>query len=167
MKKVRYLFILLCSVTLLAGCTTRSQSGRVYTQDQPKMAHTVLLGTVTRVEAVTIEGNRGLGTLGGGKGSALMAVGGAVAGAVAGSMAEKEITTKDALEIEVRLDSGIIQLVVQETGEAFDVGDRVRVVKGAMAHLGSGIENQHARLSGVKRMVRSRHSTGVKRLNFG
>jgi len=131
MKKVRYLFILLCSVTLLAGCTTRSQSGRVYTQDQPKMAHTVLLGTVTRVEAVTIEGEPGgLGTLGGGKGSALMAVGGAVAGAVAGSMAEKEITTKDALEIEVRLDSGIIQLVVQETGEAFDVGDRVRVVKG-------------------------------------
>ncbi len=144
MKKGRYFFILLCSVTLLAGCTTRSQSGRVYTQDQAKMAHTVLLGTVTRVEAVTIEGTPGaLGTfgggvaggilgstIGGGKGSALMAVGGAVAGAVGGSMAEKKITTKEALEIEVQLDNGVIQLVVQEPDETFNVGDRVRVVKG-------------------------------------
>lgn len=145
MGKVRYFLIFLCCVSLLAGCASRSQSGKVYTQGQAKMTHTVELGTVTRVESVTIEGTQsGAGTIGGGvvggilgsmvgggKGSALMAVGGAVAGAVGGSMAEKKITTKQALEIEVQLDTGGIQLVVQETDEVFAVGDRVRLVKGS------------------------------------
>jgi len=145
MKIISRFLILLFCISLLAGCASNRQSGKVYTQNQAKMSHTVVLGTVTRIEAVTIEGSKsGLGAvgggvaggvvgsmLGGGKGSVLMAVGGAVAGAVGGSMAEEKITTKDALEIEVKLDTGGIQLVVQEPDEAFAIGDRVRIVSGA------------------------------------
>jgi outer membrane lipoprotein SlyB len=145
MKIISQLLVLLCSVSLLVGCASRSQSAKVYTQDQAKMSHSVVLGTVTRIEAVTIEGSKsGVGTVGGGvaggvlgsmvgggKGSILMAVGGAVAGAVGGSLAEEKITEKNALEIEVQLDTGGIQLVVQEPDEEFAIGDRVRIVKGA------------------------------------
>jgi len=135
---------LLICFALLGGCATRSQSGKVYTQQQSRIMHTVLYGTVLRAEPVTIEGTQsGLGTvgggvaggilgstIGGGKGSALAAVGGVIAGAVVGSLAEKEVTARQALEIEVQIDGGGILLIVQEADESFAVGDRVRVVKG-------------------------------------
>lgn len=144
MKGIHWLVVLLCGFSLLAGCTTQSKSGKVYTQEQARVSHSVMYGTVQRVEPVTIEGVKtGVGavgggvvggiagsTVGGGKGSALMAVGGAIAGAVAGSLVEEKATTRAGVELEVHLEGGGILLVVQAADETFAVGDRVRVVQG-------------------------------------
>ena len=69
-------------------------------------------------------------TFGGGKGSTLAAAGGAIAGGLAGSKVEKNVTTKIGVEIEVELDNGAIQVIVQEKDDEYRVGDRIRIVKG-------------------------------------
>ena len=53
---------------------------------------------------------------------------GAVAGGLAGSAVEENVTKKNALEITVKLDSGKMIAVVQEMGENFYPGERVRVL---------------------------------------
>jgi len=145
MRKIGTVLLLsVFSAVLLVACMPESRSGKVYTQDQARTAQSVFYGTVLRVEEVTIEGTQsGGGTVAGGamggvlgsavgsgKGAAISTVGGAIAGAVAGSAAEKKLTTKAGLEIEVEVDNGEIILVVQEKDDVYSVGDRVRIVKG-------------------------------------
>lgn len=136
--------LLFIGTLFLVGCAPPSQSGKVYTQGQARTTQQVFYGTILRVEEVTIEGSQsGAGaigggvlggvlgsTVGGGKGSTIAAVGGAIAGGLAGSAVEKNVTTKVGVEIEVELDSGEIQLIVQEKDDEYRVGDRVRIVKG-------------------------------------
>ena len=61
--------------------------------------------------------------------SIVTAVIGAVAGGLAGSAAEEVVTRKDALEITVKLDGGALVAIVQEADEAFQPGDKVRIVE--------------------------------------
>ena len=56
---------------------------------------------------------------------------GAVAGGIAGSAVEEHVTKKNALEITVKLDGGQLIAVVQEMGEYFRPGERVRVLSGS------------------------------------
>lgn len=133
---------LLILLSLVASCAS-SRSGSVYTRDQARKAQTVLTGVVTHVRSVLIEGTKTpVGTVAGGavggvagssvgdgKGKTLMTVIGAVAGGVAGSAVEEGLTRKEGLEITVDLDNGTTIAVVQEADEAFEVGDRVRVLK--------------------------------------
>lgn len=137
--------LIIISVLLLPGCAPQSQSGRVYTQGQARTTQQVFYGTILRVEEVTIEGSQsGAGAIGGavvggllgsmvggGKGSTLAAAGGAIAGGLAGSKVEKNVTTKIGVEIEVELDNGAIQVIVQEKDDDYRIGDRIRIVKGA------------------------------------
>lgn len=139
----------LASLTVLAlaaalgGCAT-SRSGDVYTRDEALREQSVRFGVVEQVRPVTIEGTRsgvgaaagavagGIGgsTVGHGSGSAAAAVVGAVVGGVAGQAIEEGTTKRGAMEITVRLDSGQIIAVVQETTETFKPGDQVRIVSG-------------------------------------
>jgi len=56
---------------------------------------------------------------------------GSIAGAVASNAIESGVAIRDGLEITVRLDSGALRAIDQQTtGETFQAGDRVRVLSG-------------------------------------
>lgn len=136
--RITYLILL---TFFLGGCAS-SLSGDVYSRDQARREMTVRLGVVQTVREVRLEGTRsGTGTLaggaiggvagsniGGGKGQIVGAIIGAVAGGIAGSAAEEKLTQKNALEITVKLDNGQTIAIVQEAGEVFHPGERVRVL---------------------------------------
>ena len=139
MKAISLLFV---CFALLAGCAS-SKSGDVYTRDQARREQTIRMGVVESVREVLMEGTKsGVGTiaggaiggiagstLGGGKGSAVTAVIGAVVGGLAGAAVEEGVTRKQALEVTVKLDSGQMLAIVQESDPAeFRPGDRVRIL---------------------------------------
>ncbi len=125
----------------LAGCGTR-QSGDVYNQGEAGREQTVRFATIDSVRTVAVAGNRsGVGTVAGGviggiagsevghgKGSAVGAVLGGVGGMVAGEAIEEGATRKDGQEITVRLDNGELRAIVQQGGDAFKPGERVRLL---------------------------------------
>jgi outer membrane lipoprotein SlyB len=55
---------------------------------------------------------------------------GAVAGGIAGAAIEEGVTRKKGLEITVQLESGRTLAITQEADEAFNPGERVRVLYG-------------------------------------
>jgi outer membrane lipoprotein SlyB len=134
--------ILCVALTLLLASCAASRSGEVYSRDQARQAHAVEMGIVEQVKEVKIEGTRsGVGAVGGGvaggvlgstvgsgRGSTIAAVVGALGGAAAGAATEEQITKADGLEILVRLDSGRLVAVVQESDVWFSPGDRVQVL---------------------------------------
>ena len=130
-------------LTLLLGACASSNSGSVYSRDDARKTQTVRTGVVESVRQVKLEGTKSpIGTVAGaavggiagssigeGKGSSIGAVIGAVVGGLAGSAAEEMMTRKDALEITVKLDGGGLTAVVQEAGEQFKAGDKVRLIE--------------------------------------
>lgn len=140
----RCLPLALVLATLLAGCAG-TKSGDTYSRDQARQEMTVRMGIVESVRTVTLEGSKsGVGTgagaivggvagssVGRGKGQIVGAVLGAVAGGMAGHAIEGGTTTKDALEITVKMDNGQLIAIVQEGNASdFRAGDRVRVISG-------------------------------------
>ena len=79
-------------------------------------------------------GWRGLGAvasaIGGGRGSIVTAVIGAVAGGLLGSATEEGLTRTQGVEITVREDDGSMRAYVQavQENEIFRIGDRVRIM---------------------------------------
>jgi len=142
MKKIHFLLVA-GMVIALGGCAS-SKSGDVYTRDQTRQQMIVKMGVVESVRPVKIEGTKtaigpaagavvgGIAgsSVGGGKGSAVAAVLGSVAGGVVGAAAEEGFTREDGVEITVRLENGQVIAVVQEAGETFQAGDRVRILEG-------------------------------------
>lgn len=147
MFKIKFLAVLSLFLlsTVLSACTQSSRSGNVYSRDQARVTHSVYYGTIQRVEDVVIEGDsEGLGTLaggamggalgsgvGGGSGKTIAVVGGAILGGLVGSATEKEISTRQGVELEVKLDNGEILAIVQEKDTEYRVGDHVRVLRDA------------------------------------
>jgi outer membrane lipoprotein SlyB len=143
MKVSKLLLVAFVSVFLMA-CAS-SNSGSVYKRDDARKVQTVKTGIVESVRTVKLEGTKSpVGTvaggaiggiagssIGSGRGSAIAAVIGAVAGGLAGAATEEVVTRKDALEITVKLDGGAMIAIVQEADEAFQPGDRVRIVENA------------------------------------
>src|SRR6266480_4160216 len=105
----------------LAGCATH-ESANVYDKHEAGREQVVRFATVESVRKVTIQG--GQSGIGGAAGGVL----GGVAGGVAGNAIEEKMTSKDALEITVRLDSGELRAIVQEADVAFTPGQRVRLL---------------------------------------
>lgn len=146
--KLLGLLSLFLLATVLSGCVQDSRSGNVYSRDQARVTHSVYYGTILRVEDVVIEGrSEGLGTVaggamggvlgstvGGGSGRAIGAVGGAILGGLAGAAAEKELTTRQGVELEVELDNGELLAIVQEKDSEYRIGDRVRVLRDAQGN---------------------------------
>ena len=140
MKLLKIATLILASLILTACASSRS--GDVYTREQARREMSVRLGVIESVREVQMEGTHtgagtlagaGIGgvagsTLGNGRGSVVGAIVGAVAGGIAGSAIEDKVTRKNALEITVRLDNGQMIAVVQEMGEVFHPGERVRVL---------------------------------------
>ena len=125
----------------LAACIAH-ESANVYSKHEAGREQTVRMATVDSVRKVVLEGSQsGVGgaaggavggiagsQVGHGAGSNVAAVLGAVAGGVAGNALEHKATTKDALEITVRLDSGEMRAIVQEADQQFVPGQRVRLL---------------------------------------
>ncbi|MFH1243158.1 MAG: hypothetical protein V1689_12455 [Pseudomonadota bacterium] len=131
-------------ILLMAGGCASSRSGKAYSRDEARKAHTVEMGTVEKVGEVEIEGTKSAvgvvagGVLGGavgstighGSGSVIAATVGAIAGGVAGGAVEEQSTRTKGLEITIKLDTGKRVVIVQEADEAFKAGDRVSVLTG-------------------------------------
>ena len=142
---IGYLFVIPAGLMMLAGCMPESRAGNVYSRDQARTSHSVNYGTILRVDTVTIEGTQtGAGTvaggamggalgsaIGSGTGRTIATVGGAILGGIAGSAAEKGVTTSEGVELEVELDSGELLVIVQEKDAAYQVGDRIRILRDA------------------------------------
>jgi outer membrane lipoprotein SlyB len=125
----------------LAGCMTH-ELANVYDKHEAGREQTVRMATIEQVRKVQIAGSQsGLGAAAGGavggiagsgvgegRGSSAAAVLGAVAGGVAGNVLESKATTKEAYEITVRLDSGELRAIVQESDVALTPGQRVRLL---------------------------------------
>ncbi len=125
-----------------AGCATQSSSSDVYYSGQAQREQIVRFGTVESVRQVAIQRqDNGVGTLGGaavggvagsavgsGRGSIIGAIVGAVAGGLAGNAVENNANRRPGYELTVRLDNGEMRAIVQEADEAFQPGDRVRIL---------------------------------------
>jgi len=100
------------------------------------------LGVVENVRPIVFQGPyTGLGALSGaalggwagsgigaGSGNAAAIVGGVLIGSMIGGAAEAEAAKRPGVEVTVRLDTGRMIAVVQDAGEAFAQGDRIRVM---------------------------------------
>ena len=129
------------ALCFLAGCAT-APPGTTYDRSDLNQPQRVEYGEVVMVRLVEIEGERSpigiaaggyLGYLlgneiGAGAGQEIARVAGALAGAVVGSQAEKELRDDVAYELTVELDTGETIVVVQDTDEYMEQGDRVRVI---------------------------------------
>jgi outer membrane lipoprotein SlyB len=138
---MKTLILITLSAAALVGCATR-ESANVYSRHEAGREQTIRMATVESVRKVTLEGSRsGVGAAAGGavggiagsgvgqnRGAAIAGVLGAVGGGVLGNMAEEKATSKDALEITVKLDSGEMRAIVQEADLELKPGDRVRLL---------------------------------------
>jgi outer membrane lipoprotein SlyB len=141
MNGVKSFLFALTAACSLAGCITH-ESANVYSKHEAGREQTVRMATVDSVRKVMLEGSQsGVGAAAGGAiggisgsqvghgaGSSVAAVLGSVAGGVAGNVLEHKATSKDALEITVKLDSGEMRAIVQEADQPFTPGQRVRLL---------------------------------------
>ena len=140
---MKRLFLTLTSVVvLLAGCASAPWDDDAGTRRPPQQAEQKeYAGVVEGVRDVEVDSTRtgvdpAVGavfggaagsSVGRGRGSTVGGVVGTVAGAVIGEAAA-QTGTQPGLEITVRLDEGRVIAVTQPADEAFQPGDRVRVI---------------------------------------
>lgn len=126
-----------------ASCAQDTLTGDTYSRGEAGHAQNVRSGRITSIRHVKIEGGNVAGALvgagaggvlgnqiGGGSGRTAATVGGALLGGLAGSHIQQNVTSRQGIEIQVRLDKGGSISIVQEVNprESFEVGDRVRVM---------------------------------------
>jgi outer membrane lipoprotein SlyB len=70
--------------------------------------------------------------IGAGRGNTVATAIGAVGGAVAGNEVEKRVKATKAYEVTVRLDDGSSHVVSEQSASAWQPGDRVKIVSGAL-----------------------------------
>lgn len=143
LKRGMVLSILLAIATV-AGCATSGLGGGDYSRGQTRGEQSVRLGVVEQVRKVKIDGTRtgtgaaagavlgGVGgsAAGGGRGQVVTTIAGAIVGGIVGQAAENAGTSKDGVEVTIKLESGKLIAITQEADEQFNVGDRVRVLSG-------------------------------------
>ncbi|MBC3862582.1 hypothetical protein H8K32_10760 [Undibacterium jejuense] len=131
------------AVALLSACSTPSNSGSVYRANQAQSEQTVRMAYVDSIRNVMIDkGQTGVGTvagaalggiaagsnIGGGNGAIAAGIVGALAGGIIGQKVENNMSHKPGLEITVRLDNGEMKAITQDADEAFNIGERVRLL---------------------------------------
>ena len=125
----------------LVGCSSTPSSG-TYEKTQAGTLQNVQYGTVTGVRNVLIENaESGVGTIaggviggvaggevGGGRGRVVASVLGSVLGGVIGSKIDKNVQTKQGIEVTIRLRDGNTVAISQLADEKFRTGDSVKVL---------------------------------------
>lgn len=140
MKKI---LVVLMMAVFLTACGA-GNTNTTYSRAQIGKTGSTSTGVIVAMEVITTEGsNTGLGTIaggaagaiagsaiGGGRGSALAAIGVGVAGAVAGNLIEKKILTDTAFEFLIQEDkTGNVISVVQSNELGLQPGDHVIMVE--------------------------------------
>ncbi len=141
MKRRQFLFLGLI-LSFMISCA-QNPYGTSYESSDARKMQQVLIGTVVRLNAVTIDGDGNvIGTIGGaaiggilgsavgaGKGSDVAAVAGGLLGGVLGNKASSELSKRDGVNIVVKLDNGKTVAIVQQVDKEmiFRVGDKVNV----------------------------------------
>ncbi|PSV25879.1 MULTISPECIES: glycine zipper 2TM domain-containing protein [unclassified Photobacterium] len=142
MKTKILVLTVILSTLGLAGCATNPY-GNAYNVNDARQMQEVYYGTVTRTQAVTLNGNgNGIGTLaggaiggilgsgvGGGTGSQIAAIGGALLGGYLGNEAGNEVTKRNGVNLTIKLDSGRTVSIVQQVNPnvMFHAGERVQI----------------------------------------
>ena len=127
---------------LLVGCASDLTS-TTYSRGEARQMQTVQFGTIVGIENVQLEGtDTGIGAIaggavggiaasdiGGGKGSAIASIGGALLGGYLGGKAEDELTKAAGVNLTIQLANGNYVAVVQQVDPAmvFRVGDKVTI----------------------------------------
>ncbi|SDI71261.1 glycine zipper 2TM domain-containing protein [Billgrantia gudaonensis] len=142
----RLLPILAIGLLTLAGCAnTAPYGGNVYRGNQAGAEQTVRFGTIQALRQVQIQADSRAGGIvgsgggaviggllgnqvGGGSGRTLATAAGAIVGSVAGSKIEESANRVTAWEMEIQRDDGMNVVVVQKADQAFEVGQRVRLI---------------------------------------
>ncbi|WP_163558850.1 glycine zipper 2TM domain-containing protein [Halomonas sp. NO4] len=142
----RLLPILAIGLLTLAGCAnTAPYGGNVYRGNQTGAEQTVRFGTIQALRQVQIQADSRAGGIvgtgggaviggllgnqvGGGSGRTLATAAGAIVGSVAGSKVEESANRVTAWEMEIQRDDGMNVVVVQKADQAFEVGQRVRLI---------------------------------------
>ncbi|MDF7667583.1 hypothetical protein PT273_06960 [Orbaceae bacterium ESL0727] len=142
--------ILVTGSILMTGCSNSDiYSGDVYTADQAKQVQQVSYGTVVSVRPVKIQTNASDGqnnnivgslggavlggflgnTVGNGKGNSLAIAGGAIGGALAGGALQDELSKANAVQLEIKQESGSTIVIVQKgSADQFYAGQPVKMV---------------------------------------
>ena len=145
MKYATWMIAIITTFSLLAGGCTTDLTGTAYSHSEARHMQIVRYGTVKELELVKIEGTQsgigaaaggaaagiGASNLGGGKGSTIYSIAGALAGGLLGNLAEEKLTRKQGVNITVQLDSGDVMSVVQQVypSQNFAVGARVKILE--------------------------------------
>ena len=146
MKLKRYLSIAALGLLSLGGCANSDlYSGDVYRGSQAKTGQSVNYGTIVALRPVQIQADAdnssplgGIGgaviggllgnQIGGGSGQVLATAAGAIGGSIAGSKIENAANKVDAVEMEIRRDTGDTVIVVQKADRNWQIGQRVRLI---------------------------------------
>lgn len=144
LKKMSVIAIVAATaLTGVTGCANKDMfSGDVYSGNRAQRIQTVSFGTITSARPVRIQADEesvlgtiggavigGLlgNTIGGGTGRNLATAGGAIAGAAAGRAVADRTNQVDAVELEIRRETGETIVVVQRANPALVPGARVRL----------------------------------------
>jgi outer membrane lipoprotein SlyB len=135
----------LIATALVSGCASPDyypSSSQAYPSSS---SYSTVYGTIESIQMVRVDENRGPGAgalvggivggilgnqIGGGTGNAVATVAGAVGGAVVGNQIEKNSNhnrARDMYQINIRLDNGSYQTVVQDAVNDLHVGNRIRI----------------------------------------
>ncbi len=146
MKLTHYLPVIALGLLTLGGCANSDlYSGDTYRGSQAKTGQSVTYGTIEALRPVNIQADGpsqgvlgGLGgavmggllgnQIGGGSGRTIATAAGAIGGSIAGKKVEDSASRVNAVEMEVRRDSGGSVIVVQKADRNWQIGQRVRLI---------------------------------------
>jgi outer membrane lipoprotein SlyB len=131
---------------MLPGALSQKNTDGLPGAVAPKAAACSSCGTVESIRSIEVRGEAtGVGAvaggvtgavvghqMGSGRGNTAMTVLGAAGGAYAGNEIEKNVKKHVVYRVTVRMDDGSFRTVSQANAPAFAVGDKVRLVQGAL-----------------------------------
>ena len=141
MKPKKYIYL---AVIIITSCTNMSYQPNIVSKSDVQKQQYVVLGTITDITYVTIEGDREVGAaagalIGGAAGknvtdseteSDIAAIIGGLVGSAVGAEVGSNLTSKDGVELLIETNSGKLVSIIQEVSNLdFKVGQKVRIIK--------------------------------------
>ena len=137
----KYIYL---AIIILTSCTNMSYQPNIVSKSDVQKQQYVVLGTITDITYVTIEGDREVGAaagafIGGAAGknvtdseteSDIAAIIGGLVGSAVGSEVGSNLTSKDGVELLIETNSGKLISIIQEVSNLnFKVDQKVRIIK--------------------------------------
>ena len=141
MKHNKYIYV---AIIIVSSCTNRSYQPNIVSKSDVQKQQYVVLGTITDITYVTIEGDREVGAaagalIGGAAGknvtdseteSDIAAIIGGLVGSAVGAEVGSNLTSKDGIELLIETNSGKLVSIIQEVSNLnFKVDQKVRIIK--------------------------------------